>query len=685
MILRVGTNTKNLADAKIWVLSPGVSDTLSCLTTWAVSKEPQWGDCVLFFEVSCHRRPTERGSQVDLLLAFKDRIAVCEVKKGPMPDTKKLTDFAAQVSRQADLIRQRLREGRCNLAEKPAALLFFPDLTEPQLKEINRTLNKEGFPHVRPAGCLETPSVSELDLTTSINRWLKDSQLGSGSESVRLSHLIRRQVVSSTNERVTSLEQLLESLRNFVAPTQSLRQPFWHIRSLREAEEREAASILRKSRFLEVVGSEGLGKSAFIKDLFAHDIGNDPREVALAHCYSEHEVARRLHSAMVGESTPSVGEHELIGGIKGSDASLWVSSCDMFSRASLRAVLVNLIGDSSETASDRSRIVVESRVSLEIDHLPSIVLEPLANDAIAAVVRGAPWQKRHELHQIVSAAVGNPALALSMSRSEFVGDQVPLQESKHDRFAPWFVLLDLALDDLEAGMVLARQELGAQAVFLAVQASRKVLESILVARGEVIAVAGEKALAALVKEVKRPHAAEEDWDYLGSHAIEIAEELDRWTGPSGELARYPGGAIVSLKDLVERHPVVSFYPYIAVEAVMRAARLVNWGQFWFRSQAPWVVEFRGRHVCELCEPGTQQPRRPMYICGICAIWVCESCSLLFNLSKEDPAYQERICDHCHNMLAEPEDYSKLDAIIDELRKEGRLPPPNVDWVPDNAE
>lgn len=674
MLIYIGANTENLSEAQKWLLAPGVSEAFARVVAWAVEKETKehWGECALFVEVVCRcRQPDEQHPQIDLLISFGNRIAICEVKKGPVPDTKKIMAGVSQVGNQRMIVQRRLRENGFDLKPPPAVILFFPLLKESEVRQVNKILNNQGAWHVRAAGAVEGP----LDLVAVLNNRLAEAQWTPSSGHDPLTEVVERRVISGSIERSRSLQQVLRYLRDHRAPTQALRQPLWHLASLRQGERADALSALNRTRFVEILGTEGIGKSAFIKELFVLDLQHEPRNVSLTHCYSEREILCRLYFEISGQPVTSLGEHELLGSIRTSDVSLWVSEYDAFSRSSLQAVLLKLIAYGTASPSNRLRVVIESRETVGVDGVPSITLGPLPDDAIASIVQAAPWEPQHPLEEIVSSAAGNPGLALVMSRSQFVADRVPLEASKQERFAPCFVLLDLALDDLDASMILVRQERGAQAAFMAIQASRKILESILVARGERPTVGATKeTLSALVATVRTPHPTEESWDYLGQYAMEIAGELDRWVGPNGELTRYPAGSAVSFKDLVDRHPGVSFYPYIAAEVVIRAARLVNWGQFWFRSQAPWTVGFRGNQVCELCEPGMQQPRRPMYVCGVCAKWVCESCSLLFPLQNEisDGTHDDRICDDCHKKLAPEEDYSWWDSIREQLVKEGIL-------------
>src|SRR5258708_819355 len=153
MHIFVGANVRDLRHAKRWITqAPGVRETLLDLRTWAESKKKNWGDSTLFLEFSCRRYPGERGSQIDLLLAFSDRSAVCEVKDKPFSDLV-IADHADQVDRQATLIEARLRDrGRITSLRKPAALLFLPRLNMSELRKVNQTLNAEGVAHIRAAG-----------------------------------------------------------------------------------------------------------------------------------------------------------------------------------------------------------------------------------------------------------------------------------------------------------------------------------------------------------------------------------------------------------------------------------------------------------------------------------------------------------------------------------------------------
>src|SRR5262245_50453511 len=83
MEIFIGANdTRPPLQAKRWIPRKRYAGFLADLETWIREKETQWGNCYLFIEVPLPRPkgPYIRHNQIDLLICFPDRAALCELK-----------------------------------------------------------------------------------------------------------------------------------------------------------------------------------------------------------------------------------------------------------------------------------------------------------------------------------------------------------------------------------------------------------------------------------------------------------------------------------------------------------------------------------------------------------------------------------------------------------------------------
>src|SRR5207248_2492379 len=87
------------------------------LETWALAKESvsQWGECVVFIEVILPQGKSFKGyhNQVDMLICFSQRIALCEVKSASSFYSlePRFDDAYIQIDQQAAWLKELLREG----------------------------------------------------------------------------------------------------------------------------------------------------------------------------------------------------------------------------------------------------------------------------------------------------------------------------------------------------------------------------------------------------------------------------------------------------------------------------------------------------------------------------------------------------------------------------------------------
>lgn len=634
--LYIGSSVKSLRDAKAWLLVPGVEDSLNHLVTWAASKEQEWGHCVLFFEVSCYRRPGEKG-QIDLLIAFGDRIAICEVKNGLMPERLRLKEAADQVTRQAELVRTRLDDRRWLPGQRPAPLLFFPRLNEGQLSEVHRMLNNEGAPQVRPAGCLPHPSAHRLSLVESVEGWLKHPQFDVGKQR-SLSELVREKLVSSRFEPVPTLDRLLRFVRDFRAPSQLLRQPIWHIRSLRADALHSAADHLRDTRFLEISGPKGIGKTALIRDLMTEADLAKPFEIPLKGLPTVDQIARTLYSSVLGapaEDAHLVGEHSMLAELLQEDATIWVSSYDAESRVSLRDFLHTAVESSAQVPNvGRFCILIESGFPLEVYGLASVRLEPFTDIEVVAIIAGVPARQNINTDDIVRQVAGNPGMAVALKQGDKSYARVLFQQLYPPGTAPWHVRAEKAANDLTAAIRRNADGEHEDAIILAAEAAAEILWAVIIAgKGVTASRPQDDDLRSLVSEIQFGiEKADQDGRQANDrYLFDAAERLDQ--------------AIGELLKANEGHEDNTDATQVSAPLVQCAVTIFNWSVNWLQEHDR-AARYESRVRCEVCG----EREWPIRCCSNCFKWVGGKCVVLNGLGSRSEWRWDAFCKKCDEEL-----------------------------------
>ncbi len=134
MELYIGASNKfQPSDAKKWI--DNLRDAPVCLDeveTWAKAKEEQWGRCYIFIEVVLPLPPevprdAMYHNQMDLLICFTDRLALCEVKSHRSLDRVDTKHWYGQIEGQNRLLKK-LIEDRGLDSRCLCQFLFLPDL-----------------------------------------------------------------------------------------------------------------------------------------------------------------------------------------------------------------------------------------------------------------------------------------------------------------------------------------------------------------------------------------------------------------------------------------------------------------------------------------------------------------------------------------------------------------------------
>src|SRR4051812_13873326 len=90
----------SLMNARAWVCKPRLRTVLDDLERAIEARQAGWGEAYVFIEVPAPGTNPHHSKQIDLLIAFSDRLVICELKEGAakahLPESKAAANRAFQ-------------------------------------------------------------------------------------------------------------------------------------------------------------------------------------------------------------------------------------------------------------------------------------------------------------------------------------------------------------------------------------------------------------------------------------------------------------------------------------------------------------------------------------------------------------------------------------------------------------
>ena len=405
-----------------------ISQCLSDLQHWIVSKEKTWGQAHVFIETVMPRgnQPSGHNNQFDLLICFDARVAICEMKRHPIAAQVRLKDAIFQINGQLRWLQNLLKsEGYDDTGICP--MLFYPCLEESQLQIVRRRLRDlHSAWHIWAVG-------AHPDMRGKFDEESRPYYLCEALEQRLVgcvSRLAPRQAPLSIfiQKKLLQVEaNLLEfdafaGARAYLRSVAPARQRFiwdtWHVHGLYSDAVGHVAKMLQSHGIVEIVGPPGSGKSTLVKELIER-LDEDWVELSVNRTSTRSEIARLAQNALRGEPPTGMPEGVLLQSLAEEPTLFWIREYDRVSAPGLLEFCDALRAISGAKA----RWLIESTHGLSAVSHHRWELRPLHSSAISRIVEKVrPGGYFTDPEQVVESAQGNPRRAIRLWRSHNAGD-----------------------------------------------------------------------------------------------------------------------------------------------------------------------------------------------------------------------------------------------------------------------
>lgn len=374
--MRIFVEADYLVPARAWFGGVNTKVTLDDIARWASAQEAAWGECYIFVEVSIPGHDSIKASNVDLIIAFSDRVAVCEIKnhRTLQAIADVLLDSLGQSNDNANLIKAHLKTGRVLPQEAVRPFLFVPGLVSEEIAAlISKQLAISSHRHVVIGGgdrCKKQPvlpSGHPVCFSQCIQSRLHQMRIRRGDPSFPGAQgFILRLLEATRLHEFSDVSKATAFLRTESNIVPQIRIPEDHLSGLHADEMKRALEILSTIGTLEVEGPFGGGKTSFIREILNTLAKASPKRLSIAQfnangITSYKGILSGLVQSFNLDADPYGDEEYLADTVFQFDGLVWIQSFDRVSMMTVRRLWerVRQHGDRQ-----RCRIIVESRSSL---------------------------------------------------------------------------------------------------------------------------------------------------------------------------------------------------------------------------------------------------------------------------------------------------------------------------------
>ena len=258
-------NLETIREAARTLGSADIEYALDCLESQANLREPAWGPAELFVEVTLLPQANERHTQCDLILCFRDRAAVIDIKR------KELKGVELQRTRN-QIAGQRKAIGRRAYAagwdeQCAVPMVFVPEASAQDIAELRMALDADQDRHFVVAGNLRDATFLPTVCMNALTGYAGKRRPQDGHLATVIRRAIKHDMWRPSFPSIAAARKAV--LEHAATLPEELPQESWHIPGLRAEEILRGKTILEREGILEVVGVPGSGKSAFVRELGA--------------------------------------------------------------------------------------------------------------------------------------------------------------------------------------------------------------------------------------------------------------------------------------------------------------------------------------------------------------------------------------------------------------------------------
>jgi hypothetical protein len=401
-------------EARRWIEELGQS-LFYDLTAWVTDREPKWGECYIFFEVSVPPpkvRPRVRN-QIDMLVSFDAQVAICEVKSHPADlSDGALTLAVEQINGQSDWVSGVLHDGSFRGASSSMRkYLVLTRLSGRQIADHEaRLIHPLSAPHIWPVGAARA---GHRYLISDLYRFGDWDTSGPGLRSA--GRFLYEEISKRSELRGFATFEHARAYLTTLTPSMQVLQDPWYVPGLRPDALDEIIRLNSDVGICEVAGPPGIGKSTLVKELINLS-GGEFFEVRLTGCRTVGDVCAAVYASSHGSSGTGLGDEQFVNLLANEETLFWISSYDHESTSGLDRFIQLVLRRTVGRASLPSRWVIESVEPRPALSAHRVELGPLDGRMVSGILESVPTANDFDLdlEQISSAARGNPGRAIHL-------------------------------------------------------------------------------------------------------------------------------------------------------------------------------------------------------------------------------------------------------------------------------
>lgn len=428
MQLFVGSQRDDaLQHAYEWLSAASSQPLLRDVFGWCDTASATWGEFLAFAEADVPQLGHIATSNVDLVLAFPDRVLVCEVKSNRnFQNAKDLSfDSLRQCARHRNLVAANLSKSLDDNAV--SGVVFYPFLDPDQILQLRDRQAQTSYRHLTVCGgfrCrsrVASAAQDPFDLLEVARSRLSSAPASDPRRySLTAQDVLKRRLVVPGVRQYSSLTSALQDIRPIADVPKNIPLPEWHIRDCRPKEQHQLHDALNRVGFCEVVGAAGVGKSEFIREYLSWLEDQRKQRLSLAKIEvkageSLADVLRRLLEHFDHDPAQGLDDELLLRKLFDNDGVIWIQKY----AADVSGVIVDLVSHMpSNPSSVNARIIVESVVSIFSSGDSHVSIGPLTESKIYQILESRrSGHAEHDANKIAYEARGNPRLAIARWQS----------------------------------------------------------------------------------------------------------------------------------------------------------------------------------------------------------------------------------------------------------------------------
>ena len=414
-----------LLDARGWVAGREFKPLFVSLERWIETKETQgrWGDCYVFVETPLPTHDTSKGShnQIDMLICFSDRIALCELKRHSGADQLVLDKIYRQLDGQIKWLKGLCRQNVVNKDGFLSPFLLLPNFDLRELTKIRTAwIDRYHGHHILPVGTASglkehrDGNNNPFHLIEALEERLSRSGSPTKAGQLPLQLFLHKKLedAGSQLQPFGNFNEAIAYLRDHITSATAPIPAAHYVSNLRLAVLGEATDLLHGKGIVEVIGAPEIGKSVLAKEIIQRS-GYGSWELELSQCKTPHAICSKINDGMRGDSPQSRGYEEFLRMLAKEPLLFWVRKYDALSAKSLEELLRVFKSFKSTSEEVHARWIVESTRALPGLDDCRCELVPLDNQGISRIlqkVRGGGAFDDPE--EVVRLAQGNPGRAI---------------------------------------------------------------------------------------------------------------------------------------------------------------------------------------------------------------------------------------------------------------------------------